>query len=74
MAVIAHVILRGVSREQYDAVRAETGWLERLPDGGLAHLAYWVAMTTTTSTPGTVRKLFRPSAKTAWDPPWQGLG
>jgi hypothetical protein len=42
MAVIAHVILRGVSREQYDAVRSETGWLERRPEGGLAHLAYWV--------------------------------
>jgi hypothetical protein len=42
MAVIAHVILRGVSREQYDAVRAETGWLEQRPEGGLAHLAYWV--------------------------------
>ncbi len=41
MAVIVHVVLRGVSTEQYDAVRAEVGWLERTPDGGLAHLAWW---------------------------------
>lgn len=41
MAVIAHVILTGVSREQYDAVRAECGWLEDPPDGGLAHLTWW---------------------------------
>ena len=41
IAVVAHVILRGVSREQYDAVRAEVGWLESLPDGGHAHIAWW---------------------------------
>ncbi len=40
MAVVAHVLLRGVSREQYDAVRAEGGWLERPPDGGYAHLTW----------------------------------
>jgi len=41
MPVIAHVVLRGVSKEQYDRVRAEVGWLEREPDGGLAHLTWW---------------------------------
>lgn len=41
MAVIAHVVLRGLSREQYDAVREEVGWLERAPDGGYAHLTWW---------------------------------
>ena len=41
MAVIAEVTLRGITREQYDAVRKETGWLERTPDGGLAHLTWW---------------------------------
>jgi hypothetical protein len=41
MAVIAHVVLRGVSPAQYNQVRAEVGWLERRPDGGLAHLAWW---------------------------------
>ena len=41
MAVIARVILRGVTKDQYDAVRAATGWLEKLPDGGIAHLTYW---------------------------------
>jgi hypothetical protein len=41
MAVVAHVVLRGVSREQYDRVRAEAQWLERAPAGGLAHLTWW---------------------------------
>jgi uncharacterized protein len=41
MAVIAEVTLRGVSPEQYDAVRERTGWLTQLPDGGLAHLTWW---------------------------------
>ncbi len=41
MAVVAHVILRGVSPEQYDQVRAEVGWLERPPDGGISHVAWW---------------------------------
>jgi hypothetical protein len=41
MAVIAHVVLRGVSREEYDRVRAETGWLERAPTGGLSHVTWW---------------------------------
>jgi hypothetical protein len=41
MTVIAHVILRGVSREQYDAVRAECGWLVNAPVGGIAHLTWW---------------------------------
>ena len=41
MAVIAHVVLRGVDRATYDKVRAECGWLDRPPTGGLAHLAWW---------------------------------
>jgi len=41
MAVIAHVVLAGVTREQYDAVRAECGWLDQAPDGGMAHLSWW---------------------------------
>ena len=41
MAVIAHVVLEGVSKEQYDAVRAACGWLDDQPDGGRAHLAWW---------------------------------
>jgi len=41
MAVVAHVVLRGVSPAQYDAVRAEVGWLERAPDGGYTHLTWW---------------------------------
>ena len=34
MAVIAHVILRGVTPGQYDAVRAKTGWLEQIRTAG----------------------------------------
>jgi hypothetical protein len=41
MTIAVHVVLRGVSREQYDAVRAEVGWLERTPEGGLAHITWW---------------------------------
>ncbi len=41
MPVVAHVILRGVSPEQYDRVRAEVGWLERAPDGGYSHVTWW---------------------------------
>ena len=41
MAVAVHVVLRGVSREQYDAVRAEVGWLERPPAGGISHVTWW---------------------------------
>lgn len=41
MAVIAHVLLRGVSPDTYDRVRAETGWLERTPTGGLMHVSWW---------------------------------
>ncbi len=41
MAVIAHVILRGVSPEQYDSLRAEVGWLDNPPEGGYAHMAWW---------------------------------
>ena len=41
MAVIAHVVLEGVTKAQYDAVRAECGWLVDPPTGGLAHLAWW---------------------------------
>jgi hypothetical protein len=41
MAVIAHVVLRGVTPEQYDRVRAEADWLGRVPDGGLAHLTWF---------------------------------
>ena len=41
MAVIAEVTLRGITKEQYDAIRARTGWLDQKPDGGLAHLTWW---------------------------------
>jgi hypothetical protein len=41
MAVIAQVLLPGVSPELYDRVRAETGWLEQKPEGGCAHLTWW---------------------------------
>jgi hypothetical protein len=41
MPVITHVILRGVDPDTYDKVRAEVGWLDVPPDGGMAHLAWW---------------------------------
>ncbi|HLX88091.1 MAG TPA: hypothetical protein VKR22_06505 [Acidimicrobiales bacterium] len=41
MAVIAHVVLRGVTKEQYDRVRDAVGWLDTPPTGALAHLTWW---------------------------------
>jgi len=41
MAVVAHGVLRGVSREQYDRVRAEANWLGQVLEGGLGHLTWW---------------------------------
>jgi hypothetical protein len=41
MAVVAHVVLAGVSRQQYDQVRAEVGWLDEPPVGGISHLTWW---------------------------------
>jgi hypothetical protein len=41
VAVIAHVVLRGVSAEQYDRVREEVGWLTQHPVGGLGHFTWW---------------------------------
>jgi hypothetical protein len=41
MAVIAHVVLRGVTREQYDAVRSAADWLNLRPEGGISHVTWW---------------------------------
>ena len=41
MAVVVQVTLRGVTREQYDAVRAQAGWIEQPPAGGLSHTTWW---------------------------------
>ena len=41
MAVVVHVVLPGVTKEQYDQVRAEVGWLDELPAGGLSHVTWW---------------------------------
>lgn len=41
MPVIAHVIIPGVTPEEYDKVRAECGWLDTVPEGGIAHLTWW---------------------------------
>jgi hypothetical protein len=41
MAVVAHVVLPGVTKEQYDRVREAVGWLEEPPVGGISHLTWW---------------------------------
>jgi hypothetical protein len=41
MAVVAHVVLRGVTREQYDAVRSAGDWLNNSPEGGISHVTWW---------------------------------
>lgn len=40
MTIIATVQVPGSTIEEYDALRAECGWLETAPTGGLAHLTY----------------------------------
>jgi hypothetical protein len=41
MAVVAHVVLPGVTKEQYDQVREAVGWLGEPPAGGISHLTWW---------------------------------
>jgi uncharacterized protein len=41
VALAVHVVVRGVTREQYDAVRAADGWLDNPPAGGISHLTWW---------------------------------
>src|ERR1700712_2569089 len=41
MAVTVKVVLKGVTGEQYDAVRAACGWLSEPPTGGLSHVTWW---------------------------------
>jgi hypothetical protein len=41
MAVVAQVVLRGVDRKQYDAVRAAADWGNVAADGGLSHVSWW---------------------------------
>lgn len=41
MAVIADYFLPGLSREDYDRVRAAVDWLETPPTRGIAHLTWW---------------------------------
>src|ERR1051326_7069581 len=41
MAIAARVVLPGISNDQYDQVRAEVGWLEQPPVGGISHLTWW---------------------------------
>jgi len=41
MAVVAHVVLPGVTKEQYDQVRGAVGWLTETPVGGISHLTWW---------------------------------
>jgi hypothetical protein len=41
MAIVAHVVLAGLSKEDYDRVREEAGWLKEPPAGGITHLTWW---------------------------------
>jgi hypothetical protein len=38
MAVVAHVVLPGVTKEQYDQVRDAVGWLAEPPVDGISYL------------------------------------
>ena len=39
MAIVAFMDWKGVTREQYDALRALVNWENEAPDGGLFHVA-----------------------------------
>ncbi len=41
MTIIAHMVLPGVTPQQYDAVRAEVDWLNKAPEGGISHVTWW---------------------------------
>jgi hypothetical protein len=41
MAVIAHVVIPGISSDQYDKVREVVGWLDSPPTGGISHVTWW---------------------------------
>ncbi len=41
MAIVVEVVLKGVTPAQYDALRAEVGWLENAPTGGLSHVTWF---------------------------------
>src|SRR2546421_12669438 len=41
MAVAVQIVLRGVTRDKYDAIRSVVEWLNHVPDGGLAHITWW---------------------------------
>jgi len=41
MAIVTHMVLRGLTPGQYDAVRADVNWLNEPPEGGIAHITWW---------------------------------
>ena len=41
MAVVVHVVIPGLSPDEYDAIRDEAGWLDAPPTGGLSHVTWW---------------------------------
>jgi hypothetical protein len=41
MTVIAHVVIRDCTPDEYDAVREAANWLGEAPNGGMAHLTWW---------------------------------
>ena len=41
MAIVAHLDLPAITKEQYDQVRAEAGWLEEPPVSGSSHVPWW---------------------------------
>jgi len=41
LAVVVEVIIPGISRDQYDALRDAVDWFGTVPDGGLSHIVWW---------------------------------
>ena len=41
MAVVVEVMIPGITRDQYDAIRAEVDWFATVPEGGQSHICWW---------------------------------
>ena len=74
MAIAAHVVLRGISKEQYDQVCTEIGWRERHPTVGSRTSPGGRARTGTAWAPGRARPHSRRSGKNRLRPAITKLG
>ena len=73
MAAVVHVVLRGVTTDQYEAVRTEGEWLEVASSGGLSHMTGWEGGDCHDLDSWEDEASFHASARGASAPPWPSL-